>query len=639
MTAFAGIVTFGNEPLDSRIEQEIVAAAAGPRRHRVLCLRTPGGIVAQQLPAFDASHRETVPAREQLFAADVRLDNRAELAALCGEPVARESDAALLDRVVQRHADAGIARCLGAFAFVRWNAAERRLLLGRDCLGQRSLFYYRCNGFVAFATTLGALLALPRVPRELDEVALANFLAVNLNARHETFYRGIARVPTRAVVELGPRTMGERIYWTPSFESSRDRDGDRVEEARALFDDAVTTATSGMPRIAIACSGGLDSSAIAATAARLGRAESISCYSVVPPAGTTLDVGPAHYLDESDKLAALGRLHPSLDMHLLAPQAPHAYDDDPSRFFTRAHVPALGPTTLGMHGALYDAVAAARFPALLVGSSGNLGLTWNGAFSLRELLKQGRLRDFAHDLPAVARWNGAGTIRTLLSDVVFPGAPSWARRMGHRLRGREPGSVQRYSALNPAFIAEHDLPRQWRAQDFEPWPLATGWSAARYRAHRLFDANQMGRDLRAASADVLGFEIRDPFADRRLIEFALAVPERLYRRDGVPRAFARDVFADRLPRDILQERRRGAVAPTWFRRLDARRGDIAAEVERLEASPAARRLLDIARLKQLVAHWPESEQAAQASRGAYRAALSRGLHVGRFIRWVEGGNA
>ena len=69
---------------------------------------------------------------------------------------------------------------------------HRRLTLGRDCLGNRPLFFYRTGDFVVFASTLKILLALPEVPRELDEIVLANFLAVNLDEPSATFYRGIS---------------------------------------------------------------------------------------------------------------------------------------------------------------------------------------------------------------------------------------------------------------------------------------------------------------------------------------------------------------------------------------------------------------------------------------------------------------
>jgi asparagine synthase (glutamine-hydrolysing) len=155
----------------------------------------------------------------------------------------------------------------------------------------------------------------------------------------------------------------------------------------------------------------------------------------------------------------------------------------------------------------------------------------------------------------------------------------------------------------------------------------------------MFDHNQNARDGGALHYQALGREARAPLGDRRFLEFCLAVPEPMFRQNGVPRSFARRVLADRLPPEILNERRRGAQAPTWFRTLDARRADIAGNIDRFETSPLARRLLDLPRMKHLMSEWPKDETTAERRKAEYRLALTRGVHIGQFIRWVEGGNS
>jgi asparagine synthase (glutamine-hydrolysing) len=76
----------------------------------------------------------------------------------------------------------------------------------------------------------------------------------------------------------------------------------------------------------------------------------------------------------------------------------------------------------------------------------------------------------------------------------------------------------------------------------------------------------------------------------------------------------------------------------WYRVLGERRTEMAGELERLEGSPLARRLIDLPRLKRLIAQWPKDEHAAEARKFEYRTTLTRGIHIGRFIRWVEGNN-
>jgi asparagine synthase (glutamine-hydrolysing) len=266
-------------------------------------------------------------------------------------------------------------------------------------------------------------------------------------------------------------------------------------------------------------------------------------------------------------------------------------------------------------------------------------LSWNGRFSLLALLRRGQWATFGREFSAVARQTDRPLARVFASDVVMPGSPPWLRSWVHRLRGRDPDDVAPYSALNPAFVAEHNLPSRWRQQGFDPNFFGNGWHPACYRGHRLFDYGQLGRDSMAMSAETYNFEFRDPHADRRLLEFLLSVPEPMYRRNGVPRSFARAVLADRLPREIVTERRVGAQGVTWFRDLEAKRDGITSDIERLEASPIASRLIDLPRLKRLMREWPANAQAAEGRKREYRLALWRGINVGRFIRWVEGGNA
>ncbi len=646
MSAYAGIVAFDGRAVDRGLEERAASVLSALQKGRTVISRLESATFVERIPPGQANSASTAADRDRriLFAASVRLDNRQDLARALGlvsTELAQTSDATLLQRMFERRADAGVAQCLGAFTFVHWDGAARRLTLGRDCLGNRPLFYHVGAEFICFATTLGALFALPGVPRAIDEIALANFIAVNLNESARTFYRGIERVPSRSLVSIDNTGVQRRYYWAPDLEAPPPyrRDEDYIERGRELFDLAVVAATRDTPCVAIATSGGLDSTAIAATVARQGTAERITCFCMVPPPGTNIEVGPFRYVDERDKVEALARLHPTLDVQFVVPTIDHPKAGDDTWYFVRANLPSLTALGLGSAPELAEAVARGGHQALLIGNRGNFGLTWSGDLSLLELFRARRWIAFARDLHATARQTNRSLPRTFARDIILPTAPSGLQRLINRLRGRDPDSVAAHSALNPAFVADAGLAQQWRAQRFDPWFGPYDSNPRRWRAYRLFDFNQYSRDIGGLAEEMFGYEPRDPHGDRRLLEFALSVPEPMYHRRGIQRWFARQVFADRLPRAILDERRRGANNPTWFRSLSAVRPQLAAEIERLEASPLASRLLDLPRLKRLTADWPDNDNEAEKRRGEYRAALRRGVHVGRFIRWVEGGNA
>ena len=631
VTSFAGIVTFGGPP-PARRQEELLAALVARHRPaaRAHVRRTPRAVFAQT--GTDDATRNGV-----LFAAASRLDNRAEIAAACGLE-AGLGEAEVIRSAFEARGGAGLAQLLGVFALAHWNESARALTLARDCMGFRPLFYHTGDGFVAFASHLSDLLALPDVPRELDERMLANFLALNHREKETTFYRGVVRVPSRSVVQITPGGVERHTYWSPPVGAPPPyaRDEDYIERARELFDRAVTRTLRDTPRVAIELSGGFDSSAVAATAARLGLAD-IHCYTGVPPQGCR----PARdgwYLDERSKVEALARMHPSLNVTFVTPRGAHPRQSDPARFFPDLPLAMRNLCNLGWFGQIDDRIAQDEHAVVLTGTMGNMTTSWDGRYSLSALLKQGRLMRMLTEARAIARVKAQSLPRVLAGEGVKPLMPPSVQRAVIRLRGTAPEDVSGHSLLNPDAIEDLDLRRQWRADGFDPTYSARGTSA-QVRAHQIFDQLQLSRDVVGMRYQTAGFDTRDPYADRELVEFCLSIPETLYRRNGVARWFGRRLFADRLPRDIVDETRRGEQASNWFELLDARKPVIEDAVERLEASHLASRLIDLPRLKRLIGEWPKDMHEAEDRMKEYRLGLDRAVHVGQFIRWVEGGNA
>ncbi|PTS75803.1 hypothetical protein DBR17_15305, partial [Sphingomonas sp. HMWF008] len=521
-------------------------------------------VLIRTASAAFAAMRSTAPlsassGRPSLFVCTARIDNKAEVAARFGlDP--RADDRSIVRDVFEARGAAGVADLVGGFAFAHWSDETRTLTLARDCVGQHSLFYATRGNVTRFASSLRLLLALPDMPREIDERALANYMALNLYEGRRTFYRGIDRVPSRALVHIDVGQVQHRRYWSPQpLATPLGDERAYIERGRELFDQAVADAIRDLPEVAISTSGGLDSSAVAATVARL-RGPGATAYAGVLPAGVQVPAERGKYTDERDKVEALGRMHPSLALRFVAPTGAHTLDEDPRRFFAAGGVPTFAATNLGWHAHIHDAAARDGHRVLLTGSAGNFGLTWGGAMSLIGLLRQGRVAAFQRELRCVARETGETPWQILKSEVVRRALPVEGRWLIERLRGRDPHDIARHSSLSPDMIETLGLRAAWKADRFDSWLGMNGTDPVKYRTEVLFDFNQPARDLAANSTSIAGLATRDPHADRRLLEFTLAVPERLFRKDGVKRSFARNVLADRLPPDILHERRTGVQA-------------------------------------------------------------------------------
>ena len=631
MNCFAGMAVFGERPLDAGQESRLVSII----RRRCGC--SPHIQRSRHALLVSADPPPVHRSKACLFAADARLDNAAEIAALVsGRPA--EGDGEHIRRIFEAQGERGVAQLLGAFAFAHWDEPTRRLTLARDVFGLKPLFFHRGEDFVAFASMLPDLLAMPEVPRRLDQTLLGSFLALDHRETLRTFYEAIDRVPSRALVEITPTATRLRRYWEPpkSASATRATEADLVHQARALFDRAVHRCIDDLPGIAILTSGGLDSSAIAATVAQMGRPA--TCYTGVPPEGLDLPLVAWRYLDERPKVEALARMYPRLTARFIAPDAAAAAGPAATETFLRYGLVPRGGAGMGWFAAIEERAAADGFPIVLHGVQGNQGLTWGGQFSLVALARTGRFGAMLREAQAIALTERTALPRVLARELLMRAAPRSLQRLAMRLHGYDPDDVSRYSLLRRDALRALDLPGRWRENGFDPWYRIYGEGIA-YRAHHIFDQNQLSRDFGAMLEGATGRQRRDPFADRELIEFCLSVPEWMYRRNGVGRSFARAVFADRLPPEILNDTRHGEQRANWFAALEVLRPHIEHEAGRIESSALAARLIDVPRLQALIAAWPADATEAQARMSEYRFAFTRAVRAGEFIRWVEGGNA
>jgi asparagine synthase (glutamine-hydrolysing) len=187
-----------------------------------------------------------------------------------GHAVSRQHPCALLLHLYEDEGISGWRRADGQFAVALWDLRAKRLVLGRDFLGVRPLYYCASAGGLVFASEIKALLCDRRVPRAVDETALADFLTFTSVPGPRTLFDGVRKVqPGSAVVYSVNGTVRHETFWdllqNPIPESNDERF--YVERMRALHHTAVAVRDVDGP-IGSLLSGGNDSSANAALLAR-----------------------------------------------------------------------------------------------------------------------------------------------------------------------------------------------------------------------------------------------------------------------------------------------------------------------------------------------------------------------------------
>ena len=273
----------------------------------------------------DVNDRQPLHSRDGrlVLVADIRLDNRSELAAALGLPLAygrQICDAAVLLACLEHWGEAVLNRLAGDFAFALWDAPAQKLLLARDFLGQRSLYYHRGCGFFAFASMPKGLHALPDVPYGADEQMAAQALALMPRRGPRSFFKDIARVEPAHSVTVTRDGLSARHYWQPRrSDGPRAQTSDYVDGLRFHLDQATWSRLRGANNvIGSHLSAGFDSGAVTATAARLLAANGgkVIAFTAVPREGYA-GPEPRNRLSNEGPLAATtAAMYPNIE-HVL----------------------------------------------------------------------------------------------------------------------------------------------------------------------------------------------------------------------------------------------------------------------------------------------------------------------------------
>lgn len=644
MSIFAGTVSIDGQPLPPGLADRLANAIEPYGGNRAVKWSSPEAVLVHRqriVTPEDAAERQPVRGANGHLALvlDGRLDNRDELIASLGlgGQASTLPDSRILLAALERWGGDAPEHLLGDFAFALWDSAERRLMLACDHVGARGLYYHRGNGMVVFATMVHAVQAVPHVPRVVHEEALADVL-MDLGFQPErTLYRDILRVPPAGRVLATGESLRVERYWEPDFERRLTlKDDEYVEAARELLDRAVACRLRSAGPVVAQVTGGLDSSAVATTAARLMAPGVLKTVTAVPNPASPQFHYPGSYPDERPYVETIARLYPNIEPHFAPADDQPTPEDDPARLFLYTGVPMRGIMSVGWFAPTVAVTRALGARVLLAGGFGNVTLSWHGLQSLADQFAAGRWIRMTREAAKLARTSGWPLRDVLRKHAVAPTMPLAVRRLYRRLKGRPVHPWRTHTPINPGFAADVGYPdRLWRDDRLAAHDAPGGDAAAR---RRLFDFFTASRAYVAALRPYEGYETRDPLGDVRLIDFCLAVPSGQYLRDGIPRSLARRTLADRLPPEVVANRRSGRQSSDWFPRMDRRRDAIMAELDRLERSALARRCLDLPRLRTIAADWPTDAAAAEQRTGEFYAVLNRGVHYGRFLRWVEGGN-
>lgn len=579
----------------------------------------------------DVHEAQPIIARDAVLVADLRLDNREELAAvlgIAGADLATLPDSEVLLAAWRHWGDDCAAHLLGDFAFAIWDRAKGTLLLGRDHMGQRVIVYHHGEDFFAFASDLAGLFAADGVPRVPDEDELARRLLMSTERIEGAApYLGIRVLPGGTTLRLDGSGAATIVrYWEPRAGEAhigRD-DAYYVAACRAVLEEAVACRIRRLINPpALLFSGGFDSGIIAALAGPVlaGRGQKLFCLSSVLPDGDPRRSARA--------AVEAFRGRPGLDIRYYVRGEETAWDDLETTFAATflAQPPSIVRRQLGAMAR----AAGARL--VLDGHGGDYTVNPYDTAMLGAILRNGEIVRFAREFRARMRFTGWSPLRVFGRDVLSALIPQAVRRPWRMaVNGFVPAWRRR--GVQPAFAREafaRGAVKRGRLRDgFHPGPR---WQARWLEMCRRSSMGITGSDYGPMTRDL---DLSRPFHDPRVVELGCALPARLMFRDGRERWLARQAFSDLLPRRLL-DRMPGndREQPDMLRMSVEAAPAMLAALEAADADSAYARYLDIPALTRMVRAAASEEALSKRIRMTF---AMRALTAARFLAWLDRSN-
>jgi len=487
-----------------------------------------------------------------MLAMDGRIDNRDELLRSLDLP-ATTTDAACVLAAYRAWDDEFPQRLNGDFAVALFDAPKPQLLLVRDSIGIRPLYYFCSDRLVAFASEIKALFAHPDITAAIDEEGVADYMLIGSRplARQEiTCFSGISAVVPSTVAIVTPSRLTTRRYW--DFDTSRTlrfrAHGEYVDAFRERFASAVRRRLRSHRPVAVAVSGGLDSSSILCQAETLRRAGASACpevYAISYTGAPGTDADEQRYLGEIERTYGIAVERFPVDSH-------RGLVDGVAEQMGATEAPFID-YIWGVTRELHRRASGRGARVLLSGLWGDQVL-FSSAY-LVDLFRGLAWRTIRDHFRGYTPFFGAAQTRTLRRRFVMD-------------------------------IARHQLPRpvlrplKWARLRLVARQRSKSWFSDAFLRRALRSANEpaaLGRGIRSAQTKSIYAEARSkyhvqcmecnnkigalfgldaafPFLDRDLLQFLMAVPGEHQNHAGVPRALLRDAMAGVLP-DAVRARK------------------------------------------------------------------------------------
>ncbi len=476
-----------------------------------------------------------------------------------GHRFATETDTEVIVHLYEDMGERCVERLRGMFAFAIWDQRRRRLVLARDRLGQKPLFYTNTPDGLLFASEVKALLTDPAVPRRPNASAIHHYLSYRFVPSPDTVFEAIWKLPPAhvAVVERPDETPRLQRYWDLSYEPKQDKGEEQViDELDELLRETIDIHMVADVPVGAYLSGGLDSSLVVAYGSRLsqdrlatfGIGVSESSFNELPFARRVADHYSTDHYERVVEADIIGQL-PRMIHHLDEPSDPIAACMSEVATFAAGHRKVV------MTGDGGDEIFA--------GYDRFFGYRWVDLYAaLPVALRRTLFRRLLNRIP---------------EDFAYK---SWTQKIRwiHELSFSDGGA--RYAAATSFFRFPRAMVRELYTSELlqelqgvdEVATIARHFDAP--NVHALID-RMLYADVRTRLPEhsliltdrltmAHSLEARSPFLDHVLVEYVAKLPARYKLRGRTLKYIQRRLAERYLPKEIIRRPKQGFMFPIAF---------------------------------------------------------------------------
>jgi len=469
-----------------------------------------------------------------------------------------KTDTEVIVHLYEEYGESCAEKLRGMFAFAIWDDREKLLLLARDRVGIKPLYYWQTDRSIIFASEIKALLVDAEVSREVDPAMIDRFLSFYFVPGQETLFKGIRKLAPGNYLVARENKVEIHQYWDLQFTESRITLGEAEDRTLELLDEVVRLHMISDVPVGFLLSGGVDSTALLSSA--VGKTP-------FPLSSYTLGFSEAVLADERPyaRLAAehCGSAHHEMTI------SPKEFMDFMPSYIWHMEEPVCEPQAIALY--YVSKMASSHVKVLISGEGGDEAFA--GYSIYKNILWLERLKKLCGPAAALLGWGATEANRVLHSRKISKYAPLLGLPFSSYYYSRTSSPANFFNNRSHELYAEDFLQsvNKENSVGLVTDHLKNGGGYSIVNRMLYADTKTSLPDDLLLKADKMtmanSLELRVPFLDHKFLEFAASLPSNYKIRGFTTKYLAKRSLRNLVPEQILRRKKVGFPVPyeSWLR--------------------------------------------------------------------------